>query len=114
MKRTIIAAASIALLGACATSPENIKPHFVPSSAYSSATCEELDADLKDARARLAIMLREQGEDAQADAVAMGIGLLVFAPALLVLAATDDREEEIGQLSGEVEGMTNAYVQKSC
>ncbi|MTI19085.1 hypothetical protein E1162_17720 [Rhodobacteraceae bacterium RKSG542] len=59
-------------------------------------------------------MTKDQRQAATADAVLMGVGLLVFWPSLLLLAATEDHKEELGRLKGEYEALQAAAAIKRC
>ncbi len=109
---TMIIAAALALAG-CATQPSNIEAAYVPSSAYSETACDRLEADIVEAEQALAIAIAQQQSDADTDAVAMGVALVLFAPALLVLAATDDNDEAIAQAKGQVNAM-KAEANRRC
>ena len=55
-----------------------------------------------------------QDKTSNKDAVAMGVGLILFAPALLLLAAGDDDKIEIGHLKGEYEALKKNAIRKKC
>lgn len=44
----------------------------------------------------------------------MTVGLVVFWPALFVLAATDDHSAELGRLKGEYEALERAAHKRKC
>lgn len=54
-----------------------------------------------------------QKKQADTDAVAMGVGLVLFWPALFFLAG-DDQKEELARLKGEYEALQQAAIQKDC
>jgi hypothetical protein len=56
----------------------------------------------------------QQDSAATADAVSMGVGLVLFWPALFFLAATDDQKHELGRLKGEYEALQRASTRKKC
>ncbi len=56
---------------------------------------------------------KEQNDIATNDAVAMGVGLILFWPALFFIDS-DDRAEEVGRLKGEVKALEQASIQKDC
>ncbi len=55
-----------------------------------------------------------QDREATSDAVVMGVGLVLFWPALFFLADGGDREQEVARLKGEVEAVEQAAIQKEC
>jgi len=64
--------------------------------------------------ARVSEVSGKQDDSATADAVSMGVGLVLFWPALFFLAATDDQKEELGRLKGEYEALQRVSTQKKC
>ncbi|GHB42073.1 hypothetical protein GCM10007094_34100 [Pseudovibrio japonicus] len=59
-------------------------------------------------------MTGDQEDAATADALIMGVGLLVFWPSLFLLAATDDNKEELASLKGEYDALQAAATKKRC
>jgi len=47
------------------------------------------------------------------DSVALGVGLIVFWPALFFMIGKD-KEEELARLKGEYEALESAAIQKDC
>lgn len=101
---TILAAASPFVAG-CVSAPEDIRATYVSPSAYSGADC----ATLRDERAALAAEIATledlQRESRNADIAGAVIGTLVFFPALLINATTDDYESQIAAGKGQLEAM---------
>ncbi|SDQ24691.1 hypothetical protein [Pseudovibrio sp. Tun.PSC04-5.I4] len=98
----------------CASSPSSIKPSYVSANKYSSFTCSELNEELLAVGARVQEVSGDQKSAATADAVIMGVGLLVFWPSLFLLAATEDNKEELGRLKGEYDALKAAATEKRC
>jgi hypothetical protein len=116
--RRPIAAATAALLAcasaACTTHPDNVTPRYVSPIAYSTWDC----AQLLDERNRLIAEVRKftdlQRENAQGDAVMMTVGLVVFWPVLIGMAATKDRKEDLARVKGEYEAVEAAARNRPC
>ncbi len=69
------------------------------------------------ARTRLRVVQRISGlqrENANADVAMMTVGLIIFWPALIGLAATKDRKGELGQLKGEYDAVDLSMRTKQC
>jgi hypothetical protein len=83
-------------------------------SGYRALNCEQLN----DERTRVGLELQRitalQRENANADAAMMTAGLILFAPALLGLAATTDRSDQIATMMGERDAMDLAAREKAC
>lgn len=54
-----------------------------------------------------------QDKEASGDAVALGVGLVLFWPALFFMIG-DDKKDELGRLKGEYEALEQAAIQKNC
>ena len=54
-----------------------------------------------------------QDDKAQKDAVALGVGLVLFWPALFFMPGKD-KAEELARLKGEYEAIEQAAIQKEC
>lgn len=55
-----------------------------------------------------------QKQQASNDAVAMGVGLVLFWPALLSLAGGNDRKEELAGLKGQYDALNQIAIEKKC
>jgi len=54
-----------------------------------------------------------QRKEANKDAVAMGVGLVLFWPALFFLMG-DDKKDELGRLKGEYDALESAAIRNEC
>lgn len=54
-----------------------------------------------------------QDSEATKDAVALGVGLVLFWPALFFMIG-DDKEDELGRMKGEYEALEQAAIKKEC
>lgn len=113
-KPVTLVASSAFILSACASHPDSIEPAYVSPSLYYNWSCEELSEE----RARLTSHVeRVAGEQANAhggDAALMTVGVIIFWPALIGLAATDDQEQELSRLRGEYEAVDQAMTRNRC
>eukprot|EP00435_Cladocopium_sp_Y103_P076615 s1_g354.t1 len=104
---------SLAVAG-CASHASSIDARYVSPTIYLNWSCEQLEEE----RNRLASEARRvaglQDENADADAAMMGVGLILFWPALIGLAATTDREDELAQLKGEYNAVDQAARKQVC
>jgi hypothetical protein len=105
---------ALALLSACAKNPDNIHAKFASATPYRALTCEQLN----DERARVGSELTRiealQRENANTDTAVMAVGMILLWPALLGLAATTDRSDEIAAMRGERDAMELAAREKGC
>ena len=75
-------------LGACAKSADEIPATYVSPLAYRDYSCDQLGAELSRVNARAAEVAGLQDEAASDDETIMGVGLVLFWPALFSSKAT--------------------------
>ncbi len=100
-------------LSACSSAPEKVSAQYVSPLAYQSYDCDQVSMELQRLNRRLISVTGSQKSAADRDSVAMGVGLVLFWPALFFLAG-DDHAAELGRLKGEYEALESAAIQKKC
>ena len=100
-------------LAACADSSNKIAASYVSPLVYQDYSCSQLAAEIGRITARVAEVAGVQDEAASDDAALMGVGLVLFWPALFFLAG-EDKEDELAQLKGEMEALEEAAIEKDC
>jgi len=104
----------VILVSACTTRPENVEARYVSPNDYSKWTCPQL----YDERARVTSEVERvsglQRDNANGDAVMLTVGVVVFWPVLLGMAATHDRSEELGRLKGVYEAVDSEVKIQHC
>lgn len=114
MKTATITTTIAALaLSACASAPGAVAPTYVPPAQYAGLACEDLTAQLATTGQRRARLAEDQETARTRDQIVMGVGLLLFTPALLVLAAPDS-DEELAQAKGEEAAIRDAIAASDC
>ena len=113
MKMVIAAAACATIFVACAQRADEIPPSYVSPLAYESYTCQQIFEESRRVSARAASVAGVQDSQASTDAVAMGVGLVVFWPALFFIGG-QDQSAEIGRLKGEKDALEQAAIRKNC
>jgi starvation-inducible outer membrane lipoprotein len=83
MKKIIASAVIVTMLSACATRPENVNATHVSSLKYENTACKRLAVEMDDINAKLATATAALDSKATTDAVLMGVGMIIFWPALL-------------------------------
>jgi len=107
-----IAAGSLGLAG-CSSSPEKISAAYVSPIQYSPHDCNQLGMELIRVNRKVIQVSGMQKKEADKDAVAMGVGLVLFWPALFFLTGSD-HSDELARLKGEYEALETAAIQKKC
>jgi hypothetical protein len=104
----------VLMLAGCASHASSIEASYVSPSEYSGWSCE----NLLDEQNRLASEVRRvaglQDENADADAVMVGVGAILLWPVLIGLTATEDREPELASLKGKYEAVQHKIREKNC
>lgn len=101
------------VLASCSSSPDKISAQYVSPLMYHSYDCDQISMELRRVNRRLIEVTGAQEKEADKDAVAMGVGLVLFWPALFFLAG-DDHAAELGRLKGEYEALESSAIQKRC
>ncbi len=110
---SVVAACSLFLAG-CASHSASIEAAYVSPSQYSGWSCDQLQEEKQRLTHEVRKIADLQDENADADAVMMGVGLLVLWPVLFGLAATEDREEELSNLKGHYDAVGHEIREKNC
>jgi len=114
MKKLMIAASCAALmLGGCATKAANVTAQYVSPVQFSNLNCDQVREELVRISRRVREVSGQQDRKANNDALATGVGIVLFWPALFFLM-TDDHATELGRLKGEYEALELVAKEKQC
>jgi hypothetical protein len=114
MFRKITAAAlCAAMLVGCASTSEKISSSYVSPLTYSNYDCDQLRMELMRVSGKVQEVAGAQNKQAKNDKVAMGVGLVLFWPALFFLAGSD-KKEELANLKGQYDALGVAAIEKKC
>ena len=108
------ALSAVLALSACAQSPDTVAPAPVSVVAFSAMSCRQLQAEAVRLNDDVARLTGQQQQKATNDAVAMGVGMLLFWPALFALGAGSDVAPQLAQAKGQAEAIQAAARQKGC
>ncbi len=115
MKKIIVPALAGSLaLSACAQKAENVTASYVPMTLYTDQNCKQLRQEQARIVAQVNHLTGEQNKKATNDAVAMGVGLVLFWPALFLLANDKDESAQLAQMKGQYDAIQAAGGQKGC
>lgn len=101
------------LLMGCATAPDKVKATYVSPMEYSDYSCKQIRAEMSRVGRKVHEITGQQQDEADGDAVALGVGLVLFWPALFFMMG-DDQEEELASLKGQYDALEQAAIQKDC
>jgi hypothetical protein len=98
----------------CATRANDISAAYVSPIQYQSYTCAQLQEEAARVSARAAVASGAQDQKATNDAVATGVGVFLFWPALFFIKGDAASAQEIAQLKGDMDAIEQANIQKKC
>ena len=113
MKSVAVAAAAALMVSACATASADIAPAYVSPVQYSNMTCEQMAAEVNRVQLRATELSGKQDRERTKDQAALGVGLILFAPAALFMIG-GDHKGEIATLKGQHNALRDAAAQKGC
>ena len=103
------------VLGACASSPNEIPSQYVSEMQYQSYSCKQLAMEASRVSARVGQLYNSVKKLADNDSAQMGVGLILFWPALFFLEGGDGPEAaEYARLKGEKDVIERSSIAKSC
>ena len=114
LRRGLGVAVALCYLAGCAKGPDSIDAKYVSPNTYQNWNCEQLVDEKMRLTREVDRVAGLQRENANADVALMSVGLIIFWPALIGLAATKDRKDELGRLKGEYEAVDNNVKSKQC
>lgn len=113
MKKLIATVSVCGLLSACATAPEDISASYVSPMQYQSYDCQQIGAEMGRIGDRVADLTGKQRAERKKDQAAFAVGMILFWPALFLMAGSD-KKEELGRLKGEHDALHQAAIAKKC
>lgn len=105
---------SAAIISSCATKPEDIEASYISPLSYEAYSCEQLGQEAARVSQNAASAIGVQKKKAKKDATAVGIGLILFWPALFFVKGSSANEAEVARLKGEMETIEKVSIQKQC
>ena len=105
----------VTFLMGCATAPEKLGATYVSPLQYKDYTCDQIGMEMQRVSRKVAELRGTLDKDASNDAAQMGIGLILFWPALFFLEGGDGvNAAQYSQLKGEFEALEQVAIQKNC
>lgn len=113
--RLVTLAAAAALFAGCASNPDKIDSAYVSPLKYQKYDCQQLASEMDYVGQRTTKLHQRLKKERKADNWQMGVGLVLFWPALFFLEGGDGPEAaEYSQLKGEFEALRQVSVEKKC
>lgn len=117
MNNKHIAAIALSLavaLSSCASKPQDIEAAYVSPALYESLTCDRLREEATAVSARAIAASGAQQKKADNDAVAVGVGVVIFWPALFFAKGDGATAAEVSRLKGEMKAIEMASLKNNC
>lgn len=103
------------VVAACASSPDDMAPSYVSPLQYQRYDCGQIAEEAANIERRVSELYGTLDKKAGNDAAQMGVGLVLFWPALFFLEGGDGADaSEYKRLRGEYEALQKVSVQKRC
>jgi hypothetical protein len=103
-----------ALISGCAKQSQDIAGSYVSPTQYQNFSCRQLSEEASRISNRAALAIGAQDKKAQNDAVATGVGLVLFWPALFFIKGDTEGSAEVASLKGQMEALELMSTRKSC
>ena len=105
---------SLITVAGCATKAKNVDASYVSPVHYQNFTCDQLSAEAERISYRVQDLSGVQNKKARSDAVATGVALVVFWPAVFFVKGDSASTAELSRLKGEMDAIEQASASKNC
>ncbi|MFO0752971.1 MAG: hypothetical protein U0411_06565 [Thermodesulfovibrionales bacterium] len=114
MKKGVSAVLILFFLSACATSPDSIQSAYVSPLQYKGYDCDQIIEESSRVARRVGELNGSLTRKASNDAVATGVGLVLFWPALLFIKGNGPEAQEFARMKGEYEALEKTAIERKC
>lgn len=116
MQANMIAAvtASAVVLAGCASSSDDIAASYISPLTYENYSCGQLESEMERINVRVHQVAGSVDHAATNDKVAVGVGVVLFWPALLMIKGNGPEHEELARLKGEYNAANEEIIHKNC
>ena len=113
--KILAVAVTVCLLTACASNPDKIDAAYVSPLKYQNYGCDQIALEMDYVGQRTTKLYTRLKKERNKDTAQMGVGLVLFWPALFFLEGGDGPEAaEYSQLKGEFEALRQNSIQRKC
>lgn len=113
--RAVVALTSTAmLLTGCATASSGIATAYVSPMQFQSYDCQQVSGEMQRISVRVNQLAGRLDKAAENDKALVGVGVLLFWPALFALGGTKEQEAEYARLRGEYDALQKVGNEKKC
>jgi hypothetical protein len=101
-------------LSACASHTHEIAPAYISPVEYEDYSCKQIKAEIARVSRRAQQVAADVNKNADGDSTAMGVGLILFWPALFFIDGDSPQAQEYAELKGRFNALEDAAIQKEC
>lgn len=112
--KVVIYTSMLALLASCASKPSDIEASYVSPALYQQLSCNQLREEAATVSNRAVAASGIQQKKADNDAIAVGVGVVIFWPALIFAKGDGATAAEVSRLKGEMRAIETASLKKNC
>jgi len=102
------------ILVSCASSASDITAAYVSPAKYSNYDCQQIALEKDNIERRVNELYFAVEQRAKNDRVSMGVGMVLFWPALFFLKGDSPEAAEYSRMKGEYEAIQSVAVMKKC
>ena len=114
-KKSVLALTAVIILTAgCASKPSEIQAQYVSPITYSDYSCKQIRSEMRRVQSKVTNLGGQIEDNSSGDDMAMGVGMILFWPALFFLDGDGTESQDYGRLKGEYEALDQAAVQQDC
>lgn len=114
MREKFLLACACCGLAGCASSASDVMPSYVSPLQYQNLTCQQIGAEAERVSQRASQLAGVQDEKSTNDAVATGVGLVLFWPSLFFIKGDGQTAAELARLRGEFDALEKMSIEKNC
>ncbi len=114
VNKLVCCAMIAAFLGGCATAGKDVSATYVSPIQFSNYDCDQLRQELSRINGRVGQLTGRLDEAASNDKALVGVGMILFWPALFAVGGTKQQEAELSRLKGEYDALQTASTTKKC
>jgi hypothetical protein len=114
MRTAYVALTGALLVAGCAKDASQVGATYVSPILYDAYTCPQLAEEAQRVSSRAQQAAGIQDEKATNDKIAMGVGIVIFWPAMLMTKGNDENTAELARLRGQMDAIEQASIKKKC
>lgn len=109
----IICSAALVVSG-CAQNSTEVAPMYFSPTSYSNLSCSQIADEARQVSSQASHASGVQDKNAQNDAVATGVALVLFWPAVFFIKGDKTNASQLAQLKGQLQAIEQASKHKGC